>query len=95
MSEKGESILEPEQKASLFFLEVNTAAPDVTHTSAVKESFELACVCVCVTRFNAAGGWARWPSSCVGGSKSWQTDPMGTAFKEDAQINKLILRTHY
>lgn len=62
-----------------------------THQT-VKESFEQVCicvsVCVCVMLCNAPGGWTRWPSRCVGGSKPWQTDTMGTVFKEDTQIHK-------
>lgn len=37
---------------------------------------------------NAPGGWARWPSCCVGGSKPLHTDMVGTVFKEETQLHK-------
>lgn len=69
---------------------MNSTAYDVTLTSAVKGSVEYLCVCVCVYLMphNAPGGWARWPSCCVGGSKPLHTDMVGTVFKEETQLHK-------
>lgn len=79
---------------------MNSSSHDVTHTSNRQGEVVLSvyvyvcvavsvCVCVCVIPCNASGGWTRWPSRCVGGSSClWQTDTMGTVFKEHTSIHK-------
>lgn len=46
----------------------------------VKEGFH--------TRVYVTVWMTRWPSRCVGGTKPWQTETMGTDFKEDTLIHK-------
>lgn len=83
--DEGGSILHLGAEQKVCFSSKRTAQLMMLHAhQTVKESFEVrVCMCVCV-----CAGWTRWPSRCVGGTKSWQTETMGIYFKEDTLMHK-------